>query len=138
VEQNLGAKPKAASADAGYWSEDQLSDERVQGIDLHVATGKQQHGEADPKGAPSVSEPPMEGASLLEQMKQKLKTGPGRALYRMRKAIVEPVFGQIKEPRRFRRFSFRETAKVRAGWKLICLTHNLLKLFRSGWQVRSA
>jgi len=47
VEQNLGAKPQAATADAGYWSEEQLSDERVQGIDLHVATGKQKHGEAD-------------------------------------------------------------------------------------------
>jgi transposase len=130
VEQNLGAKPEAVSADAGYASEAQLSDERVQGIDLHVATGRQKHG--DPSATVSEPSPLAEGASAMEQMKQKLKTEAGRAVYRMRKAIVEPVFGQIKERRGFRRFSFRGAAKVRAEWELICLTHNLLKLFRSG------
>ena len=137
VEQNLGAKPQAATADAGYWSEEQLSDERVQGIDLHVATGKQKHGEADCQSTAPMN-PSAPASSLLEQMKQKLKTESGRAVYRRRKAIVEPVFGQIKERRGFRRFSFRGLEKVRAEWKLICLTHNLLKLFRSGWQVQSA
>ena len=71
-------------------------------------------------------------------MKQKLASAAGRDIYRMRKAIVEPVFGQIKEWRRFSRFSFRGESKVRAEWKLICLTHNLLKLFRSGWLFRTA
>src|SRR5947209_20340394 len=65
-------------------------------------------------------------------MRQKLKTEAGREVYRMRKATVEPVFGQIKEWRGFRRFMLRRLQKVRAEWKLICLTHNLLKLFRSG------
>ena len=130
VEQNLGAKPEAVSADAGYASEAQLSDERVQGIDLHVATGRQKHG--DPSATASEPSPPAEGASAMTQMRQKLKTEAGRAVYRMRKAIVEPVFGQIKERRGFRRFSLRGAAKVRAEWELICLTHNLLKLFRSG------
>ena len=51
----------------------------------------------------------------------------------MRKAIVEPVFGQIKEWRGFRRFSLRGLDNVRGEWKLVCLTHNLLKLFRSGY-----
>jgi transposase len=131
VEQNVGAKPQAVSADSGYWDPQQVGDARVQGMDLYVATGKQKHGETsectgdDP--IPSGREP-----SLREQMKQKLKTEAGRNLYRMRKAIVEPVFGQIKEWRGFRRFLLRGVQKVRAEWKLICLTHNLLKLFRSG------
>jgi hypothetical protein len=56
----------------------------------------------------------------------------------MRKAIVEPVIGQIKEARGFRRFSFRGLAKVRAEWLLICLTHNLLKLFRAGATLQAA
>ena len=51
----------------------------------------------------------------------------------MRKAIVEPCFGQIKERRGFRRFSLRGLKNVRAEWKLVCLTGNLLKLFRYGW-----
>jgi transposase len=136
VEQNLGAKPEAVSADAGYASEAQLNDERVQGVDLHVATGRQKHGEQSATaGEPS---PSAEGASALEKMKQKLKTAAGRALYRMRKAIVEPVFGQVKEWRGFRRFSMRGRSKVGAEWKVICLTHNLLKLFRSGWQLQAA
>jgi len=71
-------------------------------------------------------------------MTQKLKSDAGRDIYRMRKAIVEPVFGQIKEWRGFRRFSFRGLQQVRAEWKLVCLTHNLLKLFRSGHQFQMA
>jgi transposase len=135
VEQNLGVKPEAASADTGYWSEAQVSDERLRGIELYVATGKQKHGEA---GEAAEEQPtPEEGVSPLEAMKQKLKSEAGRAIYKMRKAIVEPVFGQIKEWRRFRRFSMRGKGQARAEWKLICLTHNLLKLFRSGrlWQM---
>lgn len=133
VKQNTGAKPQAASADNGYWDPKQVSDPRVQGIDVHVAVGKQKHGE----GSASAKEDGDavecgETASLLEQMKQKLKTVAGRDLYRMRKAIVEPVFGQIKEQRRMRRFLLRGLPNVRAEWKLICLTHNLLKLFRYG------
>jgi hypothetical protein len=65
-------------------------------------------------------------------MRHKLKTQEGRDFYKMRKAIVEPVFGQIKEPRGFRRFSFRGLQAVSMEWDLICLTHNLLKLFRAG------
>ncbi len=136
VKRNVGARPQAVSADAGYWSAQQVGDARVQGIDLHVATGKQKHGEPSKVGDDDARESSAE-ASLLEQMKQKLKTEAGRDLYRMRKAIAEPVFGQIKEWRGFRRFLLRGLQKVRAEWKLICLTHNLLKLFRSGraWQM---
>ena len=131
VKQNVGAQPQAVSADNGYWNGKQVGDARVQGIDLHVATGKQKHGEPSKAGEEDATESTAE-AGLLEQMKQKLKTEAGRALYRMRKAIVEPVFGQIKEWRGFRRVLLRGLQKVRAEWKLICLTHNLLKRFRSG------
>jgi len=65
-------------------------------------------------------------------MREKLAGAQGRALYAQRKAVVEPVFGQMKEGRGFRRFSLRGRRLVGAEWQLICLTHNLLKLFRSG------
>lgn len=52
----------------------------------------------------------------------------------LRKSIVEPVFGQIKQARGFRQFSLGGLAKVTAEWDLVALTHNLLKLFRSGWR----
>ena len=64
-------------------------------------------------------------------MARKLRTKKGRAAYAKRKQTVEPVFGQIKEARGFRRFLLRGLEPVRAEWRLICLGHNLLKLFRS-------
>jgi len=79
--------------------------------------------------------PPFASPSVAEQMRHKLRTPEGRAIYKMRKAVVEPVFGQIKEQRGFRRFLLRGRARVT---KLICATHNLLKLFRSGWSPQRA
>src|SRR5436305_8909206 len=137
VEENTGSKPQAASADNGYWNSQQMEDPRVQGVDLHIATGRQKHGESG-AGGEEEAEEVSQAASLLEQMKQKLKSEAGRELYRKRKAIVEPVFGQIKEWRDFRRFLLRGLCKVRAEWKLLCLSHNLLKLFRSGKVFRMA
>lgn len=135
VEENTGSKPQAASADNGYWNSQQMADPRLQGVDLYIATGKQKHGD---KGA-EMEEPAEKESvpvSLREQMKQKLSSAAGREVYRQRKAIVEPVFGQIKEGRGFRRFFLRGLRKVRAEWKLICLSHNVLKLFRSGRMVQ--
>ena len=71
-------------------------------------------------------------------MRAKLQTAAGHALYALRKAIVEPVFGQIKGARRFRRFSCRGLGEMHAEWLLICLTPNLLKLFRAGWRPQAA
>jgi hypothetical protein len=65
-----------------------------------------------------------------------LKTEAGKAVYNMRKQIVEPVFGYSKEGRGFRRFRFRGLGNVRSEWRLICATHNLLKLFRSSWKMQ--
>jgi len=67
-------------------------------------------------------------------MRAELATEAGRALYRRRQAIVEPVIGYIKEVRGFRRFALRRLNSVRAEWKIICMTHNLLKLFRHRWR----
>ena len=82
--------------------------------------------------------PRAESDSAKEKMKQRLQTEAGRDLYKMRKAIVEPVFGQIKAARRIRDFLLRGMAKAGAEWKLICATHNLLKLFRSGYRPQTA
>jgi len=131
---NMGRKPRAVSADAGYWSADNVTAEGVAGIDLYIATGRRKHGEP----IETATGPPPARASVQEAMRHKLRTEAGQAVYKMRKAIVEPVFGQTKERRGFRRFSFRGMDKVRAEWKLVCLTHNLLKLYRSGWTPATA
>lgn len=133
VEQNMGRKPERASADTGYWSDANVSDESVAGIDLHIATERDKHGETPP-----ADSPPPPSASLREAMRQKLRGEAGRAVYKMRKAIVEPVFGQIKEQRGFRRFSLRGLNNVGCEWKLVCAAFNLRKLFGAGWTPQEA
>jgi transposase len=134
VEVMTGSKPEQATADAGYFSEQSVGDAKLEGIDLLVAPDRQKHGEEVACG----TGPPQAEGGVAERMRQKLRTVEGRAVYKMRKAVVEPVFGQIKEARGFRKFLLRGLEKVQAEWKLICATHNLWKLFQSGWSPRSA
>ncbi len=67
-------------------------------------------------------------------MAAKLTSAEGKATYARRKCIVEPAFGQIKQARGSRRFSFRGLQSARAEWSFVCATHNLLKLFRGGFR----
>lgn len=127
VQAHCGRLPAQVSADAGYFNTDQLTDEQLRTVDLYVPPDRQKHGAA----APPLSETAPADASVVEQMRHKLQSAAGQAVYKWRKAIVEPVFGQTKEVRGFRRFSFRGLANVTAEWELICLTHNLLKLWRA-------
>ena len=125
-----GKLPDKVSADAGYFSEDNSEFLASASVDAYIATEK---------AAKQASMPARRGripqtATITERMTRKLQTLKGRAIYEKRKQIVEPVFGQIKEARHFRRFSFRGLKNVAAEWDLVCLTHNLLKLFRSGWR----
>jgi hypothetical protein len=62
-------------------------------------------------------------------MRKKIDDGGFETPYRLRKQVVEPVFGQVKQARGFRQFLLRGVEKVRAEWAMICTTHNLLKLF---------
>ncbi len=124
-----GSKPQQVTADSGYFSEANVTDARLAGIDLYVPPDRQKHGSTLP--VETGPAPPAAGAA--EQMRYRLRTAEGRAVYKLRKAIVEPVFGQIKEARGFRRFLLRGKTKVAAEWQFICATHNLLKLFGAGW-----
>ena len=128
VENTDGKKPKVLTADAGYYSEDNCTILAQSKIDGYVATCKSKHSEKRP-AAPRGRIP--QDATIKERMARKLRTLKGRMTYSKRKQIVEPVFGQTKEIRGFRRFSLRGLDNVSAEWDFICLTHNLLKLFRS-------
>jgi transposase len=134
VEKNLSRRPEKVSADTGFFSEANVNDEAVKGIDLHIATERDKH--RNPVEVASGKAPP--GATAREAMRHKLKTEAGRAVYKMRKAIVEPVFGQIKEQRGFRRFSLRGLNNVRSEWTLVCTAFNLRKLYGSGWRPQTA
>lgn len=130
-----GRKPRRLSADAGYFSERNCKLLAEADIDAYVAAEKFKHGEPIPP-APRGRLP--NGLSANQRMARRLRTIKGRMTYAKRKQIVEPVFGQIKEVRGFRRFSLRGLQNVAAEWDLICLTHNLLKLFRYKWASQGA
>lgn len=120
-----GQAPTALLADAGYFSEANLHAPVVADVDVYVPPERLKHRTAGSAPAP----PPRIQSAGATAMRAKLTTPAGQAVYALRKIIVEPVFGQIKEGRGFRRFSFRGLSPVTAEWGLICLTHNLLKLF---------
>ena len=121
VATNAGRLPVTVTADAGFFSEANVTAPHLAGIDCYVPPDRRPHGR--PAAPRSWAHP------VAEAMRAKLDSLAGRAIYARRKTLPEPVFGQIKEGRGFRRFSFRGVAKVRAEWAVICLTHNLLKLF---------
>jgi len=135
ITTNTGRSPRRLLADAGYGSDDNLGALDARGIDAYIALGRDRHGVTPP---PSPRGRIPSGLSRRERMARKLRTRAGLAHYARRKAIVEPVFGQIKERRGFRRFSLRGLENVRREWKLVCLTSNLLKLFSSGWTPQAA
>jgi transposase len=122
IEANLGRKPKEASADAGYLSEANLQALADREISAYIATGRAKH--------PDKAKRTLTGP-LTKAMRDKLRRAGRRSRYRLRKQIVEPVFGQIKQARGFRQFLLRGTEKVKAEWALICAAHNLTKLARA-------
>lgn len=127
IEEQAGQKPEAILADSGYCSEQNLKYLARRHIDGYVATERQKHGEKRVVCKPG---PLPREATVVERMKRKLQTQVGRRIYALRKAIVEPVFGQIKQVRGFRQFLLRGLEKVQMEWALVCLTHNVLKLHR--------
>ena len=131
IEQQSGQRPEAILADNGYCSEQNLEHLESAGqpkrrIEGFIATGKQKHGE---HRLPAKRGPLPKGATKVERMKRKLQTKVGRAVYAARKCVVEPVFGQIKQARGFRQFLLRGKEKVKGEWALLCLTHNVLRLY---------
>ena len=113
-----------ATYDSGYYSMAAASAVEQRGFEPYMATGRQRH-------QASAAEEREQPATAKERMAAKVRTPAGRALYARRKVIVEPVFGQIKEARGFRRFLLRGLDNIRGEWRLVCVTHNLLKLWRA-------
>ena len=127
IEQQAGVTPTQLLADAGYCSDENLIAIADMTIDAYISTRKQTHGE---RPGPCPRGPLPKAATRVDQMSRKLQTKAGAAVYAARKAIVEPVIGQIKQARGFRQFLLRGFEKVQGEWSLVCTTHNILKLYR--------
>jgi transposase len=122
ITANTGRKPEEISADTGYCSEANLEALEQRRIRAYVATGRQKHpdsGESQKRGP------------RVEAMRRRLRRAGHRSRYRLRKQIVEPVFGQIKQARGFRQFLLRGLDNVTAEWAILCTVHNILKLAKA-------
>lgn len=130
TQENIGddKKIKAASTDSGYYSESNVKFAEDKKIDAYIATERIKH--TDPAAKSPCGRMPKD-ITVKQKMARKLRTKKGRETYSKRKSIVEPVFGQIKRARGFIQFSLRGIEKMRGEWAIVCLTHNLLKLFRA-------
>jgi transposase len=125
VKKNLGRLPAQATADAGYFSPADLAADQLKEVDLYVPPN-------NPAGMKSRA---TVNAAIRDQMRAKLQRPGGYEIYKRRNTIVEPVFAEIKHLRQFRQFLLRGLVAVEAEWSLICLTHNLRKLFRANQQL---
>jgi hypothetical protein len=127
IEAQFGRRPKMLLADAGYFSEAGIRSIEGRGTEVFCppGRGKMEEREGCQRGRPPKDE------TFSEVQRRKVRGRRGRLHYRRRKAIVEPVFGQMKEGQRFRQFLLRGRRKVRGEWFLGCLAHNLRKIHRA-------
>lgn len=124
-----GKLSRQLTADTGYCSEKNLKAMAEEEIEIFIATGREKHGEKKPERAPLGRIP--KNITLRQRMNRMLATQAGRAAYARRKAIVEPVFGQMKTQQQAGRFRLRGETAVTAEWMLHALCHNLRKLMNA-------
>lgn len=121
--------PEAAALDAGYFSATNIAEMEQRGIEPYIATGRDAHYKSWRTRFAELPDPPPEEATPMVKMAYKLKTKIGQAIYKLRKATVEPVIGIIKEIIGFRQFSLRGLAAAAGEWCLVCLAFNLKRLY---------
>jgi hypothetical protein len=123
IKDLTGSYPAQVSADAGYCSEANIvaTGSGCRPVHRNRAAG---HGTASP-----TDEADKKSGPRTQAMREKLKAGGFTSPYRLRKQVVEPVFGQIKQARGFRQFLHRGLSKVQGDWSMVCTTHKLLKLY---------
>src|SRR5215210_1016885 len=113
--------PNVVLADAGYWKSPQITALQADGLCVLIPP------DAHSRTAPN----PHRHGGLYEQMRRRLQSDDGGALYKRRMTMIEPIFGQTKSNRRADRFQRRGLPAVRSEWRLLAATHNLLKLWRA-------
>lgn len=127
IKKNMGQLPNTYLADSGYFSEEAVTSPVLTDTTLFVPPGRADYDRDQP---PLIGRIPKD-ISATNRMKRKLRTAGGRAIYGIRKGLVEPVFGQIKRCMGFSEFTVRGLTKVQQEWSFMCAMHNLLKIFRS-------
>lgn len=130
VVRNTGRRPKEVSADAGYYSGDNVGFLEEKEIQAFIPPEKVKHSEWRTR-QPIRGRIP-KNATRKYLMRRKLRTKEGRARYKLRQQSVEPVFGFIKQELGLRQFLVRGLEKVQSMWRFTCAAHNLWKMYRAG------
>jgi hypothetical protein len=133
IGRRFGRLPDNMSADAGYFSEANITNplwNKLGTTNLHIPPAKEKKGKKPPA---KVGRMP-KNISEAERMVRKLRTRAGSTIYRARKSIVEPVFGQIKRALDFDEFKMRGLKRVNQEFSFVCAIHNFKKLYTHGFQ----
>jgi hypothetical protein len=115
-------------ADAGYFSQTNVEECKGKNIFPYIAAEREQHN-ASPEDRFTEPEPLLAPADPVTEMKHRLKTIVGKAIYAKRKSTVEPVFGIIKAVLGFRQFLLRGLKQVAGEWDLVCIAYNLKRMY---------
>jgi hypothetical protein len=130
IVENNGQAPTVLTADAGYPSESNFA--ALAQAKVHAVIALRRYHRDEPPDADPAQPRATNRWPYRNQMRERLFSPEGKALYKLRKQTVEPVFGQIKAARGFRQFLCRGLEAVQAEWSLACTAHNLLKLAQVG------
>jgi transposase len=123
---NLGRKPREVSGDTGFATEANLDAMAERRVRAYLSPGRIRHGETNPTAGRALKRKPR-----MQAMAETIRRAGRRSRYRLRKQVVEPVFGHIKQARGFRQFLLRGLTKAKGEWAMVCTAHNLLKLHRA-------
>ena len=129
VERQCQARPERVTGDSGFFSGQALREMKQRGIDLYVPDNNLRHEMRTGKRAEGIGQSRIRDPEH-QRMREKLRSAAGRAQYRRRQAVVEPVFGILKEQRGMRKFRRRGLAAVTTEWTLAAIAYNLTRMAR--------
>jgi transposase len=129
-EQECGERPAAVLADAGYYAMEQIQRVAARGIEVYVPDRLMATELAGGEIVADMNQRQQRRTPGLKQLRQRLREPAARACYERRKALVEPVFGVLKQQRGMRQFRRRNLSGVNTEWTLATTAYNLTRLFR--------
>lgn len=130
VERQCRARPEKVSGDSAFFSGEALHEMKQRGVDLYVPDNNLKHEMQTGEHALGIGKSRIRDPEHL-RVREKLRSAEGRQIYRRRQALVEPVFGTLKEQRGMRRFRRRGLAAVSTEWMLAVIAYNLTRMFRA-------
>jgi transposase len=130
AEQECGQSPEAVLADCGYYSMEQIRAVQARGIQVYVPDRLMATELAGGEVATQMNGRQQRRTPGLRQLRQRLREPASRICYARRKALVEPVFGVLKQQRGMRQFRCRGLSAVSIEWALATTAYNLTRLFQ--------